>query len=85
MTTLIRDKLAALGLSQRGAARAIGIDERTMRRYCAGAPVPRVVWLALDGLSRGSGPTATASAGRRGISASGRPTRRAPRHPQRPA
>lgn len=46
----IRDKLAALGLSQRGAARALGIDERTMRRYCAGDPVPRVVWLALDGL-----------------------------------
>lgn len=58
----IRDKLAALGLSQRGAARALGIDERTMRRYCAGDPVPRVVWLALDGLSRGSASPAVASA-----------------------
>jgi plasmid maintenance system antidote protein VapI len=36
------------GLSQRGAAAAIGIGERTMRRYVAGElPVPRVVELAL--------------------------------------
>lgn len=35
-------------LSQRGSARLIGIDERTMRRYVAGKlPVPRAVELAL--------------------------------------
>lgn len=40
------------GLSQRGAAKALDINERTMRRYVAGdQPVPRVVeyavlWLA---------------------------------------
>lgn len=48
----IRAKLTALGLSQRGAARLLGIDERTMRRYCAGDPVPRVIWLALEALAR---------------------------------
>lgn len=47
----LRATLDAAGLSQRGAARALDIDERTMRRYCAGElPVPRLVWLALDGL-----------------------------------
>jgi hypothetical protein len=36
------------GLSQRGAAAAVGIGERTMRRYIAGdLPVPKVVELAL--------------------------------------
>lgn len=36
------------GLSQRGAARAIGISERHMRRYVAGeADVPLVVEFAL--------------------------------------
>ena len=45
----IRAKLATLGLSQRGAARLLGIDEREMRRYCAGqAYVPDIVWYALD-------------------------------------
>lgn len=35
-------------MSQRGAAKALGIDERTMRRYIAGEqPVPRVVEFAL--------------------------------------
>lgn len=35
-------------LSQRGAARDLGISERQMRRYCAGdAPVPKVIELAL--------------------------------------
>ena len=47
----LRATLAALGLSQRGAARDLGLDERTVRRYCAGElVVPRVVWLALAGL-----------------------------------
>jgi hypothetical protein len=36
------------GLSQRGSASLVGIDERTMRRYVAGKlPVPRAVELAL--------------------------------------
>lgn len=36
------------GLSQRGAAREIGIGERTMRRYIAGeAKLPRAVEFAL--------------------------------------
>jgi len=40
--------LAAIELSQRSAARLIGINERTMRRYCAGeSRIPRVVELAL--------------------------------------
>lgn len=45
----IRTFLSEAGLSQRAAARLLGVDERTMRRYCAGhTPVPRVVWLALE-------------------------------------
>jgi len=48
----LRAFLQKHGLSQRGAARQIGIDERTMRRYCAGElPVPRVVEMALLWLS----------------------------------
>jgi plasmid maintenance system antidote protein VapI len=35
-------------LSQRGAAKALEINERTMRKYCAGdSPIPRTVELAL--------------------------------------
>ena len=49
----LRDLLTRAGLSQRGAARELGIDERTMRRYVAGdLPVPRVVELALTALLR---------------------------------
>jgi plasmid maintenance system antidote protein VapI len=48
---LIREQLAECGLSQRNAAEVLGIDERTMRRYCSGdEPVPRVVVLALERL-----------------------------------
>ena len=44
----LRDLLARAGLSQRAAARELHIDERTMRRYCAGQlPVPRAIELAL--------------------------------------
>lgn len=47
----LRGELADLGISQRACARALGIDERTMRRYCTGEyEVPETVWLALDGL-----------------------------------
>jgi plasmid maintenance system antidote protein VapI len=36
------------GLSQRGAAKALEINERSMRRYCSGEqPVPKTVELAL--------------------------------------
>ena len=46
-----RAALARAGLTQRGAARALEINERTVRRYAAGATVPRVVWLALERLA----------------------------------
>ena len=49
--TTFRAALALAGLTQRGAARALEINERTVRRYCAGYPVPRVVWLALERLA----------------------------------
>lgn len=36
------------GMSQRGAAKALGINERTMRKYVAGdAEIPQVVELAM--------------------------------------
>ena len=46
-----RASLTRAGLTQRGAARALEINERTVRRYCAGHLVPRVVWLALERLA----------------------------------
>lgn len=50
----IRELLERLGLSQRAAATELDIDERTMRRYCAGdTPVPRVVMFALRWLQSG--------------------------------
>jgi transcriptional regulator with XRE-family HTH domain len=48
---LFRSALARAGLTQRGAARALGINERTVRRYAAGEPVPTVVWIALRALA----------------------------------
>lgn len=47
---LFRLALARAGLTQRGAARALGINERTVRRYAAGERIPMVVWLALKAL-----------------------------------
>ena len=39
--------LDSAGMSQRGAAKALGINERTMRKYVAGGSViPRTVELA---------------------------------------
>lgn len=35
------------GLSQRGTAKAIGVDERSMRRWVASKSVPKVVELAV--------------------------------------
>lgn len=50
---LIRQRLESAAISQREAARQLGIDERIMRRYCAGAaPVPPLVFLALDRLAQ---------------------------------
>jgi hypothetical protein len=48
--TRVRDLIARIGLGQRGAARELEINERTMRGYCAGDKVPRVVMLALERL-----------------------------------
>lgn len=40
--------LGRSGLSQRGAAKALEINERSMRRYCSGEqPIPKTVELAL--------------------------------------
>jgi DNA-binding XRE family transcriptional regulator len=47
---LFRSALARAGLTQRGAALALGINERTVRRYAAGERIPMVVWLALKAL-----------------------------------
>lgn len=49
MTALQLQKLLdRAGLSQRGAAKALEINERTMRKYCAGdSAVPKVVEYAL--------------------------------------
>jgi transcriptional regulator with XRE-family HTH domain len=48
----LRAMLERLRLSQRGLARALDLDERLVRRWCAGQqPVPVIVWLALEGLA----------------------------------
>ena len=48
----LRDWLAANGRSQRGLARELGIDERTVRYYCSGdRAIPPVIWLALEALA----------------------------------
>ena len=50
---VIRQKLESLALSQREAARQLGMDERTMRYYCAGKmPVPPAILLALNDLQQ---------------------------------
>lgn len=49
--TQLRALLDKAGLSQRGAAKQLGIDERTMRRYCAGETMPRTVEYALRWLA----------------------------------
>ena len=49
MTALqLQRLLDRAGLSQRGAAKALEINERTMRKYCAGdQKIPKTVELAL--------------------------------------
>jgi hypothetical protein len=60
---LMRAHLAALGLSQREAARKLGVEERLMRSYCAGKePVPVAVMLALEQLRAGAAQTSAAPA-----------------------
>ncbi len=47
----LRAALDRLGLTQVGAARLLGIDPRTMRRYCAGdLDIPKWLPLALKGI-----------------------------------
>lgn len=48
--TKIRELLAKMGMGQREAARELEISERSMRYYCGGEKVPRVVMLALERL-----------------------------------
>jgi hypothetical protein len=49
----LRTTLARIGLSQRGAARLLKIDERTMRKYVAGdLVIPEMLVWALRGLSQ---------------------------------
>jgi len=49
MTSLqLQRLLDRAGISQRGAAKTLDINERTMRKYCAGdSPIPKTVELAL--------------------------------------
>lgn len=50
-STELRTSITRLGLSQAGAARILGIDPRTMRRYCSGElPVPKWMEYALIGI-----------------------------------
>jgi hypothetical protein len=46
----VRYLLMLAGCSQNSGARALDINMRTMRRYCLGEPMPRVVDYALLGL-----------------------------------
>jgi hypothetical protein len=47
----LRATAAALGLSGRGLARALGVNERTYRRWYAGTtPIPHTVALACEAL-----------------------------------
>jgi len=48
--TRVREMLKKLGLSQAEGARALEISERSMRYYCAGEPVPKVIMLAMERL-----------------------------------
>ena len=59
MTALqLQRLLDRAGLSQRGAAKALEINERTMRKYAAGdAPIPKTVELALRWLESQANPS----------------------------
>lgn len=49
MTSIeLKEHLKRWNISQRGAAKMLGINERTMRKYCAGdLVIPQVVQFAL--------------------------------------
>ena len=48
----LRTWLAVNGRSQRGLARELGLNERTIRYYCSNEQVvPKAIWLALETLS----------------------------------
>lgn len=54
-TTTLQAQLDRLNLSQVGAAKLFGIDDRTMRRYCSGElPAPRAITIALGLMIRGN-------------------------------
>lgn len=47
-----RAALDRLGMSQVGLARALDVDQRTVRRWAAGqAPIPKAVQMLLEGKS----------------------------------
>lgn len=49
----LRAALVAAGISQCGAARELGINERTMRRYIAGDdPIPKAIGHAVRWITR---------------------------------
>jgi DNA-binding transcriptional regulator YiaG len=48
--TRIREMLKKLKMSQAEGAHALEIGERSMRYYCAGEKVPKVVMLAIERL-----------------------------------
>lgn len=49
-STQYRTALAALGLTQAGAAELMGISVRTSNGYANGWPIPKLVTLYLDSL-----------------------------------
>lgn len=52
----LRKLLERAGLSQRGAAKALEINERTMRKYVSGAaPIPKTVEIAVTCLAEHRG------------------------------
>jgi len=46
----LRAWLAKAQLTQRHCAQLLGINERTMRRYCAGEPIPTLVAVAVKAI-----------------------------------
>jgi DNA-binding transcriptional regulator YiaG len=67
----LRAELARLRLSQAGFARFLEVDERTVRRWSAGAaPIPRAVELLLPRLSPAEVDPARAEKAREGPQAS---------------
>jgi hypothetical protein len=47
---VLKSTAAALGLSGRGLAAALDVNERTYRRWLEGAPIPHTVALACEAL-----------------------------------